>query len=64
MYFKNRGLKATVETVLLYGNQYWTLDNMLTKRIDGCYTLTTYGSKYLLEKQNKQRKQYNGSIIT
>ena len=40
-----RGLKirlrlfvATVESILLYGYETWTLTESLKKRIDGCYT--------------------------
>ena len=29
---------ATVESVLLYGSEAWTLTQALTKEIDGCYT--------------------------
>ena len=35
---KIRAFKATVETVLLYGSQCWTVNSKLRKRIDGCYT--------------------------
>ena len=30
--------KVTVESVLLYGCQTWTIDKTLEKRIDGCFT--------------------------
>jgi hypothetical protein len=29
---------STIETVLLYGSETWTLTKALTKQIDGCYT--------------------------
>ena len=29
---------ATVESILLYGSETWTLTESLKKRIDGCYT--------------------------
>ena len=35
---KIRLFTATVESVLLYGSETWTLTNRLTKMIDGCYT--------------------------
>ena len=35
---KIRLFTATVESVLLYGSETWTLTNRLTKSIDGCYT--------------------------
>ena len=36
--FKVRLLTATVESVLLYGCESWTLTKLLEKRLDGCYT--------------------------
>jgi len=35
---KVRLFRATVEYVLLYGSETWTLTKTLTQRIDGCYT--------------------------
>ena len=35
---KIRFFKATVESVLLYGSECWTLTNTLSKRLDGVYT--------------------------
>ena len=29
---------TTVESVLLYGSEAWTLTKKLTKQLDGCYT--------------------------
>ena len=34
----SKQLKYTVESVLLYGSEAWTLTQALTKEIDGCYT--------------------------
>ena len=36
--FKLRLFTSTVESVLLYGCEAWTLDVKLEKKIDGCYT--------------------------
>ena len=36
--FKVRLLSATVESVLLYGCESWTLTQKLEKMLDGCYT--------------------------
>ena len=36
--FKLRLFASTVESVLLYGCEAWTLDDNLAKKIDGCYT--------------------------
>ena len=35
---KNSLLTATVESVLLYGSEAWTLTKQLKKQLDGCYT--------------------------
>ena len=35
---KERLFLATVESVLLYGCETWTIDKTLSKRLDGCYT--------------------------
>eukprot|EP00794_Sanderia_malayensis_P015472 gene15472-17050_t len=35
---KVRLFRATVESVLLYGSETWTITTTMTKRLDGCYT--------------------------
>ena len=35
---KERLFLATVESILLYGSETWTLTKSLQKRLDGCYT--------------------------
>ena len=35
---KIRLFTATVESVLLYGSETWTMTKRLTKIVDGCYT--------------------------
>ena len=35
---KIRLFQATVESILLYGSETWTIPVALSKRIDGCYT--------------------------
>ena len=35
---KKRLFIATVESILLYGSETWTITKSLSKRIDGCYT--------------------------
>ena len=35
---KTRFFVATVEAILLYGAEAWTLTKSLTKQLDGCYT--------------------------
>ncbi len=36
---KIRLFVATVESILLYGAETWTMSQTLAKRIDGCYTM-------------------------
>ena len=35
---KIRTFKVTVEPILLYGSEIWTINVYLRKKIDGCYT--------------------------
>ena len=35
---KIRTSKATIEPILLYGNECWTIDSTIRKKSDGCYT--------------------------
>ena len=35
---KIRLFRATVESILLYGSETWTITEALAKQIDGCYT--------------------------
>ena len=35
---KVRLFRSTVETILLYGSEAWTITKSLGKRIDGCYS--------------------------
>ena len=45
-------LTAAVESVLMYGSESWTLTEILTKRLDGLYTLhtpTSICSQYIME---------------
>ena len=35
---KVRLFRATVESVLLYNSETWTINKNMQKRIDGCYT--------------------------
>ena len=53
---KERLFLATVESVLLYGSEAWTLTPKLEKQINGCYTrllktaLNTHGSQHMTNK--------------
>ena len=58
---KIRAFKATVETVLLYGSQCWTVDSKLRKRIDGCYTRLLRMAQHISWKsKTNNEKLYNG----
>ena len=35
---KIRTFKATIEPILLYGSECWTIDSTMRKQIDCCYT--------------------------
>ena len=35
---KVRLFRTTVETILLYGSEAWTMTKSLSKRLDGCYS--------------------------
>ena len=35
---KERLFVATVEYILLYGSETWTINKVMKKRLDGCYT--------------------------
>ena len=35
---KTRIFKVTIETILLYGSETWTINNKLRSKIDGCCT--------------------------
>ena len=59
---KIRPFKVTVETVILYGSQCWTLESQLRKRIDGCYThLLRMAQNISLKSITNNEKLYNES---
>ena len=37
-HLKIRTFKATIEPMLLYDSECWTIDSTMRKQIDGCYT--------------------------
>ena len=62
-----RGLKirlfvATVESILLYGSETWTLTESLKKRIDGCYTRMLRMTLNVDWKQRKTNKEVYGNL--
>ena len=62
-----RGLKirlfvATLESILLYGSETWTLTESLKKRIDGCYTRMLRMALDVDWKQRKTNKEVYGNL--
>ena len=55
---KIRLFTATVESVLLYGSETWTLTKRLTKMLDGCYTrmlrMALSINQYLMRMRNSE----------
>ena len=54
--------RATVEPILLYGSETWTLPVRLEKRLDGCYTRLLMRVKNLSWKKHPTRKQIYGNL--
>ena len=62
-----KGLKirlfvATVESILLYGSETWTLTESLRKRIDGCYTRMLRMALNVDWKQHQTNKEVYGRL--
>ena len=54
---KKRLFIATVEYILLYGSETWTVTKEISKEIDGCYSRMLHaqdGSKYRFESTHNQ----------
>lgn len=54
--------RATVEPILLYGSETWTLPVKLQKRLDGCYTRLLMRAKNLSWKKHPTLKQIYGEL--
>ena len=54
---KERLFLATVESVLLYGSETWTIDKTFCKRLDGCYTRMLRMAMNISWKQKLTNKQ-------
>lgn len=54
---------ATVEPILLYGSETWTLPVRLEKRLDGCYTRLLMRVKNLSWKKHPTLKQIYGNLV-
>ena len=59
---KIRLFVATVESILLYGSEAWTLTESLKKRIDGCYTRMLRMALNIDWKLHKTNKEVYGSL--
>ena len=55
--------RATIEPILLYGSETWTLPIRLQKRLDGCYTRLLMRVKNLSWKKHPTLKQIYGDLI-
>ena len=54
--------RATVESVLLYGSDAWTLTNRLEKSIDGCYTRMLRMALNVSWKDHKTNEELYGGL--
>ena len=59
---KIRLFVATVESILLYGSETWTLTESLKKRIDGCYTRMLRMALNVDWKLHKTNKEVYGKL--
>ena len=59
---KIRLFVATVESILLYGSETWTLTESLKKQIDGCYTRMLRMALNVDWKQHKTNKEVYGTL--
>ena len=60
---KIRIFRATIEPILLYGSETWTLPVRLQKRLDGCYTRLLMRAKNLSWKQHPTLNQIYEELI-
>ena len=60
---KIRIFRATVEPILLYGSETWTLPVRLEKRLDGCYTRLLMRVQNLSWKKHPTLKQIYGDLV-
>ena len=59
---KIRIFRATVEPILLYGSETWTLPVRLERRLDGCYTRLLMRAKNLSWKNHPTIGQIYGNL--
>ena len=60
---KIKVFRATIEPILLYGSETWTLPVRLEKRLDGCYTRLLMRVKNLSWKKHPTLKQIYGNLV-
>ena len=60
--FKRRLFAATVESVLLYGCEAWTITSKLAKGVDGCYTRMLRTAFNVQWKQHMTNKELYGDL--
>ena len=53
---------ATVESILLYGSETWTITKSLSKRIDGCYTRMLRMALNVNWKEHRTNKEVYGDL--
>ena len=58
--FKIRAFKATVETVLLYGSQFWTIPDQYAEKMDR-WILCLLRMDQIIPCKPSNEKLYNGS---
>lgn len=59
---KKRLFLATVESILLYGNETWSFDKPLCKRLDKCYTRTLRMAMNISWRQKLTNQQLHGTL--
>ena len=60
---KVRIFRATIEPILLYGSETWTLPVRLEKRLDGCYTRLLMRVQNLSWKKHPTLKVIYGKLV-
>ena len=60
---KIRMFTATVESVLLYGSETWTMRKKLQKSVTGCYTRKLWTALNVHWQQNMNNEELHGSLL-
>ena len=60
---KIRMFTATVESVLLYGSETWTMRKKLQKSVTGCYTRKLWAALNVHWQQNINNEELHGSLL-